>query len=329
MRILRATTLAAAILTTAVTGRADDSLAVQIVDAMNKVYGVHPGFRANHAKGIVAEGSFEPAPEASKLSVSPLFSSGKVPVTVRFSDAGGVPTVPDLSPGANPHGLAVKFHLAGGDTDMVTNSLKTFPVATGEEFRDLHLAIAASPPDAPKPTPLDTFIASHPSVPKALGSVGIPGSFADEEYHGVNAFVFSNAAGQKQAVRYVISPEKLVHLSAEDAAKLPPDYLADELQKRLAKGPVTFQLKAQLAAPSDPTRDATQAWPDDRPIAPLGVLTLTKADPDSAEAQKKLLFLPTLLTDGIAPSDDPLILLRTQAYIISFARRSAPPAPHP
>jgi len=38
------------------TAAQDAALATQIVDAMNKVYGVHPGFRANHAKGVVAEG---------------------------------------------------------------------------------------------------------------------------------------------------------------------------------------------------------------------------------------------------------------------------------
>ena len=322
-RTMAAAVAAAVIALTAPAGHAEDSLAVQIVDAMNKIYGSHPGFRANHAKGIVAEGTFAPAPEATKLSVSPLFTSGKVPITVRFSDGGGLPTVPDVSPGANPHGMAIKFHLPSGDTDMVTNSLKTFPVATGEDFRDLNLAVAASPPGAAKPTALETFIASHPSVPKALGAVGTPASFGDEEYHGVNAFVFTNAAGNKQAVRYVLSPEKVVHLSPEAAAKQVPDALVAELPARLTKGPVTFHLKAQLAALGDPTGDATQAWPDDRPVVPLGVLTLTKVDPDSAAAEKKLLFLPTNVTDGIAPSDDPLILLRTEAYIISFARRSA------
>jgi hypothetical protein len=40
----------------------DAALGTQIVDAMNKVYGVHPGFRANHAKGVVAEGLSEPRP---------------------------------------------------------------------------------------------------------------------------------------------------------------------------------------------------------------------------------------------------------------------------
>ena len=40
--------------------RADDQpVEEQIVDAMNKVFGKHPGFRANHAKGIVVEGSFQ------------------------------------------------------------------------------------------------------------------------------------------------------------------------------------------------------------------------------------------------------------------------------
>jgi len=34
----------------------DQPLEEQLVNAMNKVFGVHPGFRANHAKGIVVEG---------------------------------------------------------------------------------------------------------------------------------------------------------------------------------------------------------------------------------------------------------------------------------
>ena len=41
------------------------------------------------------------------------------------------------------------------------------------------------------------------------------------------------------------------------------------------------------------------------------------------EAQaKELLFLPTNLTDGIEPSDGPLIEARMEAYAISFGRRS-------
>src|SRR5690349_24864081 len=91
----------------------------QIVDQMNKVFGVHAGFRANHAKGIVAEGKFKASPEAAGLSKAVLFGGTEVPVTVRFSDSTGVPNLPDGSSDANPHGMAVKFHLPdGSDMDI-------------------------------------------------------------------------------------------------------------------------------------------------------------------------------------------------------------------
>src|SRR5690348_11654016 len=85
---------------------ADDvPLTTQIVDAFNKIYGSHAGFRANHAKGVVVEGHFKASPEAAKLSRAALFDGSMIPITVRFSDGGGLPTVPDGSPGANPHGM--------------------------------------------------------------------------------------------------------------------------------------------------------------------------------------------------------------------------------
>ena len=295
----------------------------QLVDAMNKVFGVHPGFRANHAKGIVAEGSFTASPGAAELSRAVMFNGSSIPVTVRFSDSTGIPNIPDGSGDANPHGVAIKYHLPdGSETDMVINSLKFFPVATGEDFRDLLLALAASPPDAAKPTKFEQFAASHPSVPAAFATVATPDSFADEEYYGVNAFVFVNKAGERQAVRYQMAPEHLVHLSASDAAKQPPNFLMDELPEHLKRGSITFHLKAQLAAAGDSTKDPSVAWPDDRKVVDLGVLTVDKAVPDSAEAEKKLLFLPGQLADGIEESDDPMIDIRDGAYALSFSRRN-------
>jgi catalase len=303
--------------------RAEEPLEVQIVDALYKAFGVHPGFRANHAKGIVAEGSFRATREAAALSKAKLFDGTKIPVTVRFSDSTGVPNLPDGSAAANPHGLAIKFHQSdGSDVDMVTNSLKFFPVADGAEFRDLFLAIAASPPDAAKPTKLDEFVAAHPAVAAATATAATPDSFADEEYHGIDAFTFINKAGERQAVRYLITPEHVVHLEAADAEKRAPDFLMEELPQRLARGPVTFELQAQLAAPGDPTGDPTQAWPDDRKVVDLGTLTIEKVAANSAEAEKPLLFLPGQLTDGIEPSDDPLIDVRDAAYPVSFSRRN-------
>jgi catalase len=298
------------------------SVPTQIVDLANKVDGVHPGFRAFHAKGIVVEGHFKASVAAARLSSAMLFNGSSIPVVARFSDGSGMPTVPDGSP-AMPRGIAIKYHLPDGhDTDMVTNSFKFFPVGTGEDFRDLLQAIVASPADAPKPTKLEQFFASHPNAPKAIGSLPIPDSFADEEYHGIDAFIFVNTDGQRQAVRYVITPKKLVHLTPEEAAKRSPNYLFDDLVRRISQKPLVFHLKAQLAEPGDQTKDASQPWPDDRKLVDLGVLTLTKVVPDSAEVERKLLFVPTNLTPGIELSDDPLPSIRAAAYGVSFSRRS-------
>jgi catalase len=311
-----------ALVVSASVAAADTPVTTQIVDALNKVYGVHPGFRANHAKGVVAEGSFKASPGAAQLSRAVLFRGPAIAVTVRFSDSGGLPNVADGSGGANPHGMAIKFHLPGGtDTDMVINSLKFFPVANGEEFRDLLLAISESPPNAPKPTKFDQFMASHPSAPKAFGTISTPDSFADEVYYGIDAFVLVSKDGKKQAVRYIMEPEKVVHLTPAEADKKSPDFLVDDLPRRIAQKPAVFHLKAQLAEPGDQTKDPSQPWPDTRKVVELGVLTLNKPVADSLAVQKKLLFMPTQLTDGIELSDDTLPIVRAAAYTVSFARR--------
>src|ERR1700744_2760483 len=200
---------AVAILLISVAARADDSaLVAEIVDTFYKIYGTHPGFRVNHAKGVVAEGSFVATPAASALSRAVLFDGSRIPVTVRFSNDGGFPSVADGAP-SNPKGMAIKFHLPGGsEVDMVIRAVKFFPVATGEQFRDLLVALSESPADAPKPTRLDQFAASHPTFPASFGSAPTPDTFADQEYHGINAFIFFDKAVPRRAVRYIMSPEK-------------------------------------------------------------------------------------------------------------------------
>jgi catalase len=76
----------------------DPSVPTQIVDLANKVDGVHPGFRAFHAKGVVVEGTFKASAEAARLSGATLFNGNSIPVTARFSDGSGMPGVPDGSP---------------------------------------------------------------------------------------------------------------------------------------------------------------------------------------------------------------------------------------
>jgi catalase len=300
-------------------------LPFRVVDQFNTMFGVHPGFRANHAKGSVFEGTFTPAATASALSSAAHLQTTAVPITVRFSNGGGLPDMGDDHPSYRTRGMAIKFHLAGGkDTDIVAISTNGFPVSNGEDFLSLLKAIAASGPDAPKPTPIETFLGSHPAAAKAVATPQpIPASYATLPYFGVNAFKFTNAAGVTKFGRYQIVPEAgEQYVSDADAAKMPPNFLSDDVKTRLKTAPVKFKLMVQLAAPDDVTNDATVVWPDSRPRMELGEIAIAQPDPDSLAAEKKLLFVPTNVTPGIAASDDPLIPLRGQAYGVSFARRA-------
>jgi catalase len=298
------------------------ALATQIVDIFYKIYGTHPGFRVNHAKGIVAKGNFVATPAAAALSRAALFDGSSIPVTVRCSNDGGIPAIPDGAPG-NIKGMAVKFHMPGGaEVDIVMLAVKTFPMATGEGFRDLLMAISESPEGAPKPTRFDEFAARHPTVSASFDTAGTPDSFAHEEYLGLNAFIFVDKAGRRQAVRYIMAPEQVVYLTADEAARQSPDFLIDDLPQRLAKKPAVFHLTAQLAEAGDQTKDPTLPWPNDRKVVDLGTLTLHETLANSREVQKDLLFLPTNLIDGIELSDDRMPLIRTAVYGVAFARRS-------
>lgn len=304
---------------------ADDvPLSERLVDVMIELFGQHPGLRPMHTKGVVVEGSFTPSGAGAPLSKASLFQGVSTPVTARFSDATGLPAIPDGDPHANPHGLGLRFHLAdGGQMDVVTNSLKFFPVATGEEFLGLLQAVAASGPDAVKPSPLERFVTSHPSVPRAFASTSTPTSYAHETYNGINAFVLVDAAGQRHPFRFRIEPVAgTAHLSAEDAARQDPDFLDQELRSELDRGPVRFRLLAQLAGIGDSTADPSQPWPDDRQLVNLGEIALTQAVADNASAEKDLMLLPGNLTDGIEPSDDPMIAVRDETYAVSFSHRS-------
>jgi catalase len=116
---------------------ANPVLIQQLLDVLDTLSGLHPGFRPAHAKGLMCSGTFAPAPDAAKLTRAPHANRPTTPVTVRYSDSTGVPTIPDNDPQrSGPRGIAVRFHLAEHvHTDNVAHSTNGFPVHTGEELQ--------------------------------------------------------------------------------------------------------------------------------------------------------------------------------------------------
>jgi len=295
-----------------------------VVETLNKLSsGPHAGFRANHAKGMLVTGEFTPAPAATGLSKASHFAA-TVPVLVRFSNPTGVPTMPDADPDASPHGMAIRFQLPGGDnTDIVSISADSFPVATPEDFLGLLQAVAASGPGAAKPLPIEQFLDSHPVAAKWVSTPRpAPASFGTLAFYGINAFKFTNGQGVTRYARYQILPVAGQQaLGSADAAVATPNYLVDELPQRIAKGVVKFRLVAQVAKADDPVNDGSIAWPADREVIELGTLSLTAMATEQVQAQKVLLFNPLMLIDGIEPSADPVLLARPGAYAVSYGQR--------
>jgi len=150
----------------------------------------------------------------------------------------------------------------------------------------------------------------------------LPASFATLAYFGNNAFVFVDGAGTRRAGRYQILPAAgIVHLDSLEASGAGPQYLFQDLPRRLARGPVRFRLVAQMANPGDQTSDGSIIWPDDRKVAELGTLALTAIAPDNEKLQRELTYNPIFLTPGIQLSDDPMISLRSAVYALSVAHR--------
>ena len=300
-------------------------LAQQLLDAFDEAFGLHPGFRPAHAKGLMCSGIFTPSSEAAKLTRAPHASRPSTPVTVRYSDGTGLPTIADNDPArSGPRGIAIRFHLGEHDhTDIVAQSTNGFPVRSGEEF--LEFIRAATALAGGRPEAFGSFLASHPNAKRFVETPKpIPTSFAREAFFAVTSFKFTNADGVSRHGRFRIRPEAgTEYLSNEEAATKSGNFLFDEIDHRLAKEPVKLGVYVQLAEPGDDVTDASVTWPDNRTQIPFGTITLTARVDDQAPERRKIIFDPLPRVDGIDSSGDPLTDVRSDIYLLSGRRRRA------
>src|SRR5215472_13784821 len=283
------------------------ALSNDLLQQLDAIFSVHPGFRPAHAKGLMLNGTFTPSAEASSLTRAPHATRPSTPVLARFSNSTGIPLLPDSDPNADPRGLAIRFVLGEHvHTDIIGHSTDGFPTRTGQEFLEFLGALAASGPSKASPSPIEAFLGTHP---KALAFVQAPkptpSSFARESYFGVTAMRFTNKDGIGRYGRYRIVPEAGTDYLTDATAKS-ANFLFDELAKRIASGAIEFRILVQLANDGDIVDDATIHWPEDRTLFDLGKIILTEPVADNAHEQKHIIFDPIPRVDGIDPSADPL-----------------------
>jgi len=296
----------------------------RIVNTFEANAGVHPGFRRNHAKGVCVSGYFEGNGQASDISRADVFKTVRTPVIGRFAIPGGDPSAPDAS--VPVRSMALDFKLPDGQqwrTGM--NNTPVFIVNTPQAF---FAQLVASKPDPvtgkPDPVKLKAFFAAHPETAPFLSWVKDhppSSSFGNAAYYGINAFRAIDANGKTHFVRWSMVPEApYAPVTAEQKSQ--HDFLDTELRGRLASGPLRWHLILTVATPGDPTTDATQAWPEDRPHIDAGTLVLEHESAQSNGDCRDINYDPTILPDGLKPSADPLLAARSSAYAVSYNRRT-------
>src|SRR3954454_12436021 len=96
------------------------------VDRLRAAFRGPDRHRTLHAKGRFYTGTFTATPEATALGRAGHLDGAPHPVTVRWSNGGGNPTVPDKAP--DIRGMAVRFHLPDGSaTDLLGQTSPRFP----------------------------------------------------------------------------------------------------------------------------------------------------------------------------------------------------------
>jgi catalase len=309
-------------------------IAEACVDAINELSGRHAGHRAAHARGTLCAGTFTASPGARELSVAAHLQGEPVRVTVRFSNGSGDPSTPD-NDRQEGRGMAVKFYLPDGSTtDIVSLTLPCFFVRTPEDFVAF---LSARKPD-PDTGELDmgkvgAFLGEHAETGAALQHIlptlVPPRSYATCVYNSIHAFRLSTGDGAGRFARYRWAPEAGVEgLPEDEIDDAPREYLQDDIRERLERGPVRFTLLARIAADDDAVDDPTVPWPDgEREEVELGTLELTGLDTTRETGDDILVFDPMRVTDGIEPSDDQILHVRSPAYSVSVERRSGAPRP--
>jgi catalase len=305
----------------------------RIVAALGNRGGDPRGHRRNHSKGVCFTGSFQASGEGTAYSTAPMLKEGSYPVIGRFAIAVGDPNASDLM--GRVESMAIRVTAPDGQQwRSGMNNSPVFVVSTPAEFYALTKTQEINPKTGkPHPEATAQFFATHPkSQAFADWAKSAPwtGSWANVTYNSLNAFRFVDAEGNTHLVRWSMVPTvPAIPVSRATLATEGPDFLARDLVQRIAQGPLTWDLVVTLAAPADPSDDATIAWPADRPRLSLGKLVIDRTQDEADGPCRDYNYDPTILPTGIAISDDPLLPARSATYAKSFDLRTAEAADYP
>ncbi len=303
----------------------DPTTPQQIMTGLQNVYGKHPGFRKNHAKGVCATGYFVGNAAAQAYSRSPLFLGDTIPVVTRFSIGGGDPNTPDAGRGVR--GIGIEYRIPGGGIQHMTmiNAPMFFTAVPRGFLENLEAATPDPKTGKPNPEAMKAFAANFPMsvvFGEYLAKHNPPPSYANTPYFGIHTFKFIGKGDKVTLVRWRFVPEDgEKELTADQMAKAPNDFLESALANRAKRGPIRWRMMVTIGQPGDAETNPTVLWPEGRKEIEAGTLSLTAAMPQQGAACNGINYDPLVMAEGIQPTLDPILLFRSPSYAASFALR--------
>jgi catalase len=76
-----------------------------------------------------------------------------------------------------------------------------------------------------------------------------------------------------------------------------------------------------VGQPGDAETDLTVLWPSDRQEFKAGTLTFTSATRQEGTKCKNINYDPLVMSDGVTPTEDLVLLFRSPSYALSFVKR--------
>lgn len=301
---------------------AEPADANQFITTFAKLFGEHKGERKGHAKGFCASGSFSASADAKNFSQVAWLTGKPVPVTARFSMAGGNPNAAENS--RSPRGLALQLKTADGQLQHFTLlSTPVFGAKDPETFLGLLQSQLPDPTtNQASPAKVKAYRAAHPDTqPQAdfLAKNSPPWSYATTAYFGLHTFFITDNQGKEHKVRWQFVPEDGVKgLSAAEINASSGDFLQQRLRERLTTGAIAFTLQFVFGEAEDSETDPSVQWPLHRQTLDMGRLLITAEGSDQCTA---LNFDPNVLSKGLRPSQDRILQIRSAAYALSFGKR--------
>ena len=293
---------------------AAENVAVDTINSFERLFGVTEGKRRNHTKGFCFSATLIPQDKAIlQYSDSPLFTASST-VIGRLSHKGGNPAAPDHKP--SDYGMGLSITAANGEQHrMSMNTLAFFPVATPKAFAELtraqaegKAAVAAFKAKSPD---LQRFKAHEATVKKSLTP------YEGGTYNSLNSFYLVAADGEKTAVRWSFVPTR----TQEIALAPEQDFFFENMRHNLKRHGVAWDMVITLANPDDAIDNAAIQWQGEHRRIVAASLKVNAISRDEAGPCEAINFDPLVLSTGFAPSNDPLLQARRDAYAVSFARR--------